>query len=90
MPIAETDSRNRLDDARKLGWKEYHKEAGGGWKEASLLAAAQHTVAAPAVATAAPAAPAPAPDPVQNVSALAAKKEELSAPPPGLAGPPSG
>jgi hypothetical protein len=24
-------AQNRLDDARKLGWKEYHKEAGGGW-----------------------------------------------------------
>ena len=90
-------AQNRLDDARKLGWKEYHKEAGGGWKEASLLAAAQHTVAAqavataaPAVVTAAPAAPVPAPAPAQNVATLAAMKEELSAPPPGLAGPPPG
>jgi hypothetical protein len=91
-------AQNRLDDARKLGWKEYHKEAGGGWKEASLLAAAQHMVAAPATAaapaaqavataapavvTAAPAAPAPAPAPAQNVATSAAKNEELSAPPP--------
>ena len=89
-------AQNRLDDARKLGWKEYHKEAGGGWKEASLLAAAQHTVAAPATPAApvaqavATAAPAPAPAPAQNVATSAAKNEELSAPPPGLAGPPPG
>ena len=82
-------AQNRLDDARKLGWKEYHKEAGGGWKEVSLLAAAQHTVAAPA-SPAAPAAPSPAPAPAPNVATLAAKKEEPLAPPPGLAGPPPG